>query len=194
MSEQLIKLIKKVQNKFGEDSFEISNYSLAAALLETGVIKEVYNEGDLTKNYVSFTTDLLSGKYGDEFIEEIIECFGESLKTSEKDFKDSYRKKPSSIKEIIPGVFIHTSMSKILMESMIVSLVNKARLHIKFHSKIKTPQQWTKELIKATALKYKTISEFSKSEPDAYRAAVRHGIKPELAMDIKIRKNQNYKK
>jgi hypothetical protein len=188
MNQKLINLIQKVQNKYGEDSFEISNYSLETALRDTEEIKEVYNEGDLTKNYVKFATDLLSEKYGGEFLKEIIEGFGESLKTSEKDFKESYQKKPSSIKEIMPSVFIHTSMSKILMEYMIVTLVNKARLHVKFHSNIKPPQSWTNEIIKKTASKYQTMSEFVKSQPDAYRAAVRLGIKPELVEVIKKNK------
>jgi len=188
MNQKLINLIQKVQNKYGEDSFEISNYSLATALNDIEEIKEVYNEGDLTKNYVKFATDLLSGKYGVEFLEEIIQGFGESLKTNGKDFKESYKKKPSSIKEIMPSVFIHTSMSKILMESMIVTLVNKARLHVKFHNKVKHPHSWTNEIIKKTASKYRTMSEFVKSEPDAYRAAVRLGIKFELAEVIKKNK------
>lgn len=190
MSQKLINLIQKVQNKYGEDSFEVSNYSLENALYGADEIKQIYNEGDLTKNYTKFSTDLLSGKYGSDFLEEIISGFGESLKTSSKDFKESYQKKPSSIKEIIPGVFIHTSMSKVLMESMIVTLVNKGKLSVKFHSKVKPPQSWTNDIIKKTASKYQTLSEFAKSEPDAYRAAVRFGIKPELAEAIKNTKNK----
>lgn len=185
MSTELVKLIQKVQGKIGEDSFEITNSTLSSILDNTPVIKETYNEGDLTKNYVKFATDLLSGKYGTEFMEEIIEGLGETLKTSIDDFKESYQKKQSSIKEIIPSVFIHTSMSKILMESTLLSLVHRARLQIKFHSKENGVGKWTTELLKEEARKYKSISEFSKNNPSAYRAAVRLGMKIELAQHMK---------
>lgn len=185
MSKELVKLIQKVQNKFGEDSFEITNSTLSAILDNTPIIKETYNEGDLTKNYVKFSTDLLSGKYGSEFMEEIIEGFGETLKTSIKDFKESYQKKQSSIKEVLPSVFIHTSMSKILMESTLLTLVHCARLHIKFHSKKGESEKWTSESLQKEALQYKNISDFSKNNPSAYRAAVRLGMKFELAQKMK---------
>jgi hypothetical protein len=189
METDLVKLIRKVQQKHGEDSFEISNNTLSTLMQDTIEIKEVYDEGDLTKNYVKFATDLLSGKFGTEFIEQIIGGFGETLKTEMKDFKESYKKKQSSIKEILPSVFIHTSMSKVLMESMIATLVHNARLEVKFHNKKPETLKWTEDSLRQEALKYKSMSDFSKEEPDAYRAVVRHGMKIGLALEMKKKSN-----
>lgn len=189
MSTDLVKLIRKVQQKHGEDSFNISNYTLSALLPNWSEINETYDEGDLTKNYVKFASDLLSGKFGTEFIEEIIEGFGETLKTNSNDFKESYKKKQSSIKEILPSVFIHTSMSKVLMESMIATLVHRARLEVKFHHKKTETFVWTKESLLEEAKKYKNMSDFSKGNPDAYRSAVRHGMKMDLALELKKKSN-----
>lgn len=188
MTKNLVQLIEKVQMNIGEDSFEITNYALTAVLGNTKQIKVSYNEGDLTKNYVKYATDLLSGMYGEEFMEDIIDGFGETLKTNLNNFKESYRNKKSAIKEILPSVFIHTSMSKVLMESMIVSLTFKAKLHIKFHDKIKNEKKWDNKTLIVFASKYRNMSEFSKSEPEAYREAVRTGLKENISNFYKKKK------
>ena len=188
MTKNLVQLIEKVQMNIGEDSFEITNYALSDALGNTKQIRMLYNEGDLTKNYVRYATDLLSGVYGEEFMEDIIKVFGETLKTNLNKFKESYRNKKSAIKEILPSVFIHTSMSKVLMESMIVTLTFKARLHINFHNKVKNEKKWDEKTLIVSASKYRNMSEFSKSEPEAYRAVVRIGLKENISNFFKKKK------
>ena len=185
MKTNLVNLIKKVQMDLGEDVFEISNHTLSSVMSDMEQINEVYNEGDLTKNYVKFATELLGGKYGEEFTEEIIQAFGETIKTNINDFKESYQKKSSSIKEILPSVFIHTSMSSIIMESLLVNLTRAARLHIKFHNKTKVNEKWTEYKVMEVALKYKNISEFIREEPTAYRWGVRMGLKDKISITIK---------
>ncbi len=192
MTQNLVQLIEKVQMNIGEDSFEITNYALSDALGNTKQIRMLYNEGDLTKNYVRYATDLLSGVYGEEFMEDIIKVFGETLKTNLNKFKESYRNKKSSIKEILPSVFIHTSMSKVLMESIIVSLTSQARLHIKFHNKVKDEKKWDEKTLIALASKYNNLSEFSKSEPEAYRELVRTGLKENISIFFKKKKLKDY--
>jgi hypothetical protein len=189
MEKNLVELINKIQSKRGEDAFEVSNNPISQALLLNEDLKVVYDEGDLTKNFVKFATDLLSAKYGDYFMEDIIKGFGETLKTDREDFKESYRNKPSSIKEILPSVFIHTSMSKILMESLIIDLITKARLTVKFYSLDKgRDQTWTMELIMKDAEKYDSITSFSRGNPNAYSAAVKLGIKEAITVAMKKRK------
>jgi hypothetical protein len=188
MEKNLVDLINKIQSKRGEDAFEISNNPISQALNLNEELKIVYDEGDLTKNFVKFATDLLSGKFGDYFMEEIIKGFGETLKTDKGDFKESYRNKPSSIKEILPSVFIHTSMSKILMESLIIDLITKARLTGKFHS-LEKRNYWTLELIMKEAKKYDTMTGFSRGNPDAYSAAVKLGIKEAVQVHMKKSKH-----
>lgn len=188
MEKNLVDLINKIQSKRGEDSFEVSNNPISEALNMDKDLKIVYDEGDLTKNFVKFATDLLSAKYGDYFMEDIIKGFGETLKTDKEDFKESYRNKPSSIKEILPSVFIHTSMSKILMESLIVDLITKARLTVKFHS-IEKRNNWTLETIMTEAKKYDNMTSFSKGNSAAYSAAVKLGIKEAIQVHMKKTKH-----
>ena len=152
-------------------------------------IKGVYDEGDLTKNFVKFATDLWNTKYGDFFLEDIIKKFGETLKTDKNDFKESYRNKPSSIKEILPSVFIHTSMSKILMESLIIDLVTSARLTVKFYSLENNTISWTLDLIMNEAKKYDTLSGFARDNPQAYSAAIKLGIKETIQFHMKKTKH-----
>lgn len=185
MTKNLVELIEKVQMNIGEDSFEITNHTLSDILGNTEEIKVLYNEGDLTKNYVKYATDLLSGMYGEEFMEDIITGFGETLKTNQNNFKESYKNKKSAIKEILPSVFIHTSMSKVLMESMIVSLTFKAKLHIKFHNKTENEKKWDNKTLIELASKYKNMSEFSKSDPEAYRKVIRTGLKETISNSYK---------
>ena len=185
MEKNLVDLIKKIQSKRGEDAFEVSNNPITEALRLDKEIKVVYDEGDLTKNFVKFATDLLSAKYGDYFVEDIIKKFGETLKTDKEDFKESYRNKPSSIKEILPSVFIHTSMSKILMESLIIDLVTSARLTVKFYSMENNKTSWTLDLIMSEAKKYDTLSGFARDNPEAYSAAIKLGIKETIQFHMK---------
>ena len=189
MEKNLVDLIKKIQSKRGEDAFEVSNNPITEALLLDEEIKVVYDEGDLTKNFVKFATDLLSAKYGDYFVEDIIKKFGETLKTDKEDFKESYRNKPSSIKEILPSVFIHTSMSKILMESLIIDLVTSARLTVKFYSLENNKTPWTLDLIMREAKKYDTLSGFARDNPQAYSAAIKLGIKETIQFHMKKTKH-----
>jgi hypothetical protein len=188
MEKNLVDLINKIQSKRGEDAFEVSNNPISEALNQEKDLKVVYDEGDLTKNFVKFATDLLSGKFGDYFIEEVIKGFGETLKTDKGDFKESYRNKPSSIKEILPSVFIHTSMSKILMESLIIDLITKARLTVKFYS-LEKRNDWTLELIMREPKKYDTMTGFSRGNSNAYSAAIKLGIKEAVQVHMKKSKH-----
>ena len=189
MEKNLVKLIQKIQNKRGEDAFEVSNHPISDVLHSSMEIKVVYDEGDLTKNFVKFATDLLNTKYGDFFLEDVIKKFGETLKTDKNDFKVSYRNKPSSIKEILPSVFIHTSMSKILMESLIIDLVTSARLTVKFYSLENNKTPWTLDLIMREAKKYDTLSGFARDNPQAYSAAIKLGIKETIQFHMKKSKH-----
>jgi hypothetical protein len=194
MEKNLVDLINKIQSKRGEDAFEVSNNPISQALNLDEDLKVLYDEGDLTKNFVKFATDLLSAKYGDYFVEDIIKKFGETLKTDKEDFKESYRNKPSSIKEILPSVFIHTSMSKILMESLIIDLVSSARLTVKFYSLENSKSQWTIDSIMCEAKKYDTLSSFVRDNPQAYSAAIKLGIKDQIQYYMKKTKHGMTKK
>lgn len=194
MEKNLVDLINKIQSKRGEDAFEVSNNPITQALNLAEDLKVVYDEGDLTKNFVKFATDLLSAKFGDYFVEDIIKKFGETLKTDKEDFKESYRNKPSSIKEILPSVFIHTSMSKILMESLIIDLVTSARLTIKFYSLENNTTQWTLDSIMSEAKNHDTLSSFIRDNPQAYSAAIKLGIKDQIQYHMKKTKHGMTKK
>ena len=186
--ENLVEKINRLQNKHGEDAFEITNLAISDALNDSNTIKVIYDNGDLTKNFVQFSTDLLSGKFGDYFIDEVILAYGEVLKTNKDDFKESYRNKPSSIKEILPSVFIHTSMSKVIMEILIVELVTKARLSVKFFD----IEKWKSEKpILSTALKYKSMTEFAKNSPKEYSVAVKLGMLNKIDEEIKKKKGHH---
>jgi hypothetical protein len=184
MKTNLIELINKVQNKLSDGCFEISNYPIAE-YTKHKENKVLYNEGDLTKNYVKFSTDLLTGKYGEEFLEEVIESYGETLKTDISDFSESYQKKTSSIKEIQPNVFIHTSMSNLLMESTLINIVRSARLVINFPKNIKDEIGLDYKTVLAFAAKHKSMSDLVKSNPDLYRNVLRMGLKDKVSELIK---------
>ena len=132
MEKNLVELINRIQSKRGEDAFEVSNNPISQALNLHADLKVLYDEGDLTKNFVKLATDLLSAKYGDYFMEDIIKGFGETLKTNKEDFKESYRNKPSSIKEILPSVFIHTSMDSSMMKLHIIRIAESIKYFPKF--------------------------------------------------------------
>jgi hypothetical protein len=184
MENDLVQLIKKIQNRNSEDGFEVSNLQITSIDPKVEFVSISYNGEDLTKNYVQFATDLLGGKFGKEFIDEIILTFGETLKTDIEDFKDSYKAKPSSIKEVLPSVFIHTSMSKILMESMLCSLVHAGRLNLKFNTKVEKREELSSKQIIDLSKKYTSISEVSKKDQNLYRIIVRKGLKEIVAKNI----------
>ena len=124
MKKELIKLIEKVQGNQESWQFKL--------VPDSKLKKEVvYNEDDLTKSYVKFVTDVLTEKYG-PVTEKIIKSFGQSLKTSADKFKPSYVQKKSSIKEILPSVFIHTSMASGMMRSDIVKIAESVKYSSKF--------------------------------------------------------------
>ena len=78
-----------------------------------------YYEGDLTKSYLKLVKDIFNFKYG-EVDREVIECFGDTIRTGKDQFKSSYK---TTIKEIIPKkIYIHTSMNKLALRKMINSL------------------------------------------------------------------------
>ena len=124
MKKELIKLIEKVQSN--QESWQ---FKLVPDIKSKKEV--VYNEDDLTKSYVKFVTDVLTEKYG-PVTEKTIKSFGQSLKTSADKFKPSYVQKKSSIKEILPSVFIHTSMASGMMKSYIVKIAESVKYSSKF--------------------------------------------------------------
>lgn len=129
MKKELITLIEKVQNNQESWKFKL--------VPDSKLKKEVvYNEDDLTKSYVKFVTDVLTEKYG-TVTEKVIKSFGQSLKTSADKFKPSYVQKKSSIKEILPSVFIHTSMASGMMKSYIVKIAESVKYSSKFPEDLK---------------------------------------------------------
>lgn len=187
MKNKIAQLIQNLEKKFGEDSFEVSNYSLETALGDKPEIKILYNEGDLTKNYVMFVSDLLKEKFVD-VDEKIIKSFGETLKSDPKNFKPSYRTKQSSIKKIDDGVFIHVNLSKTLMENLIIDIVRSAGLVIKFYDKLETKEkQLTQDKLQTLMEECKSMSELIKKEPDAYRQIVRSGLKEKVASTFRAK-------
>jgi hypothetical protein len=124
MNKELIKLIDKTQGNQGTWQFKLVPKSKSK--------KEVfYNEDDLTKSYVMFVKDVLSEKYG-SINERVIKSFGQTLKTSIDKFKPSYVQKKSSIKEVIPNVYIHTSMSSESMKTFIIKIAESVNYSSKF--------------------------------------------------------------
>lgn len=180
MENKISKLIQKVQGKFGEDAFEITrDYDL-----ETEKKTISYNEGNLTKNYVKFLTDLLN----EEFVpitEDVILAFGETIKSSESEFQQSIKEKQSSIKKLQEGVFIHTNMSKSLMENILVGIVKAAQLKIKFNQKIEGFETLD---LDSEVKNFTNISEVSRKDPRLFRHLVRTGQK-EL-FNAKLRENK----
>ena len=124
MNKELIDLIERVQNGTEDGLFKL--------VPEIKSKKEViYNEDDLTKSYVKFVTDVFTEKYG-PVTEKVIRAFGPSLKTSIDKFKQSYREKKSSIKEILPSVYIHTSMDSPTMKLHIIRIAESIKYYPKF--------------------------------------------------------------
>jgi len=120
---QLQELIKKVEAKNKKSSFTVSTNPIVD-LFEGPIKTEItYSEDNLTKNYVKFLTDVFNGVFGHVTLARV-EALGDSIKTSSEDFKESYQKKKSVIKEIHEGVFIHTSMSSEMMKVKIKNVVD----------------------------------------------------------------------
>ena len=123
---KLQSLIKKTESKNKKSSFTVSTKPLIDHIFNgKKPIEFIYSEGDLTKNYVKFLTDVFADIFG-EVTEAQVEALGDSIKASSSDFKTSYQNKKSVIKEIGEGVFIHTSMSsetiKIKIKNVMESL------------------------------------------------------------------------
>jgi hypothetical protein len=124
MNKELINLIERAQSNTDSGQFKL--------VPDVKSKKEIiYDEDDLTKSYVKFTTDVLTEKYG-PVSEKVIRAFGHSLKTSIDKFKPSYRQKKSSIKEILPSVFIHTSMDSSMMKLHIIRIAESIKYFPKF--------------------------------------------------------------
>jgi hypothetical protein len=124
MNKELINLIERAQSTTDSGQFKL--------VPDVKSKKEIiYDEDDLTKSYVKFTTDVLTEKYG-PVSEKVIRAFGHSLKTSIEKFKPSYRQKKSSIKEILPSVFIHTSMDSNTMKLHIIRIAESIKYFPKF--------------------------------------------------------------
>jgi hypothetical protein len=120
---KLQSLIKKTESKNKKSSFTVSTKPLIDPFSELKEpIEVIYSEGDLTKNYVKFITDVFAATFG-EVTEAQVEALGDSIKASSSDFKTSYQNKKSVIKEIGEGVFIHTSMSSDTMRIKIKNVV-----------------------------------------------------------------------
>lgn len=86
-----------------------------------------YYEKDLTKSYIKLVKDIFNLKYG-EINREVIECFGDTIKTNINQFKPSYK---STIKEIVKDkIYIHTSLSKTSIRKMIDSLGKKLHFSV----------------------------------------------------------------
>jgi hypothetical protein len=124
MNKELINLIERTQN-----SAETGQFKLVPDVKSKKEV--IYDEDDLTKSYVKFSTDVLSEKYG-PVSEKVIRAFGHSLKTSIDKFKPSYREKKSSIKEVLPSVFIHTSMDSNTMKLHIIRIAESIKYFPKF--------------------------------------------------------------
>lgn len=129
MNKELINLIERAQSNTDSGQFKL--------VPDVKSKKEIiYDEDDLTKSYVKFTTDVLTEKYG-PVSEKVIRAFGHSLKTSIEKFKPSYRQKKSSIKEILPSVFIHTSMDSNTMKLHIIRIAESIKYFPKFPEETK---------------------------------------------------------
>jgi hypothetical protein len=124
MKKELIKLIEKTQGN--QESWQFKLVPDSKSKKEV-----VYDEDDLTKGYVKFVTDVLTEKYG-PVNERVIKSFGQTLKTSIDKFKPSYIQKKSSIKEVLPSVFIHTSMASELMKTYISKIAESIKYSSKF--------------------------------------------------------------
>jgi hypothetical protein len=120
----LINLIDRVQEGHEKGSFRIDFNDKSKKSLE-------YDEGDLTKSYTKFVTDVLKGTLG-PVNPKTIKAFGPSLKTDVKKFKPSYLQKKSSIKEVLPSIFVHTSMDSPSMKLKIMFIAESLEAFPKF--------------------------------------------------------------
>ena len=120
----LIRLIDRVQDGYEKGSFRIDFNDKSKDSIE-------YDEGDLTKSYVKFVTDVLKGELG-QVNPKTIKAFGPSLKTNVQKFKTSYLQKKSAIKEVLPSVFVHTSMDSPSMKLKIMFIAESLEAFPKF--------------------------------------------------------------
>ena len=121
---ELQSLIKKTEQKNKQSSFTVSTRpSLDDIFHDSPIVEVTYSEDDLTKNYVKFLTDVFNEKFG-KVTESQVMALGDSIKADVSDFKTSYLKKKSVIKEIAEGIFIHTSMNSETMRVKIKNVVD----------------------------------------------------------------------
>jgi hypothetical protein len=95
--------------------------------------KEMYNYfGEtLTPLYLNFVKDIFKQKFG-PITKNVIESFGDTIKTSKEQFPTSYQKQSSTIKEIIEGkLFIHTNMSTNTMKAYIENVAQSLGFIVK---------------------------------------------------------------
>jgi hypothetical protein len=120
--DQIVGLVNKVSKTQQNGGFTI--YELG---FPENIKVADYYESDLTKSYIEFVKDIFNQKYGN-ITEKLITSFGDSIKTSKNDFKESYRK---SIKEIVPGkIYIHTIITteklRLLIDDICESMSHKS--------------------------------------------------------------------
>lgn len=121
---ELQSLIKKTEQKNKQSSFTVATRpSLNDIFHDSPIVEVTYSEDDLTKNYVKFLTDVFNEKFG-KVTESQVMALGDSIKADVSDFKTSYLKKKSVIKEIAQGIFIHTSMNSETMRVKIKNVVD----------------------------------------------------------------------
>ncbi len=143
---ELQSLIKKTELKNKRSSFTVSTRPSVDDIFHNSTIVEItYSEDDLTKNYVKFLTDVFHGKFG-KVTESQITALGDTIKADVSDFKASYLKKKSVIKEITQGIFIHTSMNSETMRVKIKNVVDS------FNGQLTWPKTISEEISHGTIL------------------------------------------
>ena len=158
-------LIKKVESRNKKNSFTVSS-NLSDALFDGNKLTEItYSEDDLTKNYVKFLTDVFNDVFGEVTLTQV-EALGDSIKTNPSEFRESYQKKKSVIKEITKGVFIHTSMNSDMMKIKISNMVESFKGKVTWAKDLSDMQtgnlEWTltKEMVETQMGKTIDVKEF----------------------------------
>jgi hypothetical protein len=164
MNKKIINLINKVQKTFGNGSFEVKT--------ENGDYNPLYDNGDLTKNYVEFIKDVIEEKFG-EVTEKVVEQFGSTIQTDTNNFPPSTKSKPSTIKQITEEIFISTNMNSISMENMILDVAKTLKFKVNFNN----PEEkgWGKGRVLEAFARQKSRTDVMMNEKIAYRIAVKNG-------------------
>jgi hypothetical protein len=164
MNKKIINLINKVQKTFGNGSFEVKT--------ENSDYNPLYDNGDLTKNYVEFIKDVIEEKFG-EVTEKVVEQFGSTIQTDTNNFPPSTKSKPSTIKQITEEIFISTNMNSISMENMILDVAKALKFKVNFNN----PEEkgWGKGRVLEAFARQKSRTDVMLNEKIAYRIAVKNG-------------------